>query len=225
METTMRGWALAQIETGKAPVYISMFSRVHPYVDGVTFSDHDPKTVGAYHTGEVPYWLETQDAYNMFRPTRSWTAYDRDSRPLPCRSSRSQERKSEYPGDYLAALRSGERTDDGVRRLDRRPSHEHKGAGLLRSLTVTAPSTGGGVHRASPPSEAVTRRGVGCAVTGCRSGACSPLVLLQIGTGAREWPQSGRSSERVPWADVRFAYKRRHFSRVDDRTTGLAGVV
>jgi para-nitrobenzyl esterase len=74
----MRGWALAQIETGKAPVYISMFSRVHPYVEGITFSDHNPKTVGAYHTGEVPYWLQTQDAYNLFRPTRSWTAYDRD---------------------------------------------------------------------------------------------------------------------------------------------------
>jgi para-nitrobenzyl esterase len=78
METTMRNWALAQIATGKAPVYISMFSRVHPYVDGVTFSDHNPKTVGAYHTGEVPYWLQTQDAYNMFRPTRNWTPYDRD---------------------------------------------------------------------------------------------------------------------------------------------------
>jgi len=78
METTMRAWALAQKETGDAPVYMTMFSRVHPYVEGVHFSDHNPETVGAYHTGEVPYYLQTMDAYNMFRPTRNWTAYDRD---------------------------------------------------------------------------------------------------------------------------------------------------
>jgi para-nitrobenzyl esterase len=78
MESTMRAWALAQVTTGKAPVYLNMFSRVHPYVEGVKFSDHDPATVGAYHTGEVPYWFQTQDAYNMFRPTRAWTPYDRD---------------------------------------------------------------------------------------------------------------------------------------------------
>ena len=78
MESTMQAWALAQAKTGKAPVYFNVFSRVHPYVEGVTFSDHNPATVGAYHTGEVPYWFQTQDAYNMFRPTRSWTPYDRD---------------------------------------------------------------------------------------------------------------------------------------------------
>ena len=78
METTMRAWALAQKETGKSPVYLTMFSRVHPYVEGVYFSNHNPETVGAYHTGEVPYYLQTMDAYNMFRPTRNWTAYDRD---------------------------------------------------------------------------------------------------------------------------------------------------
>ncbi|MEW5983635.1 MAG: carboxylesterase family protein [Acidobacteriota bacterium] len=78
MQTTMRAWALAQSRTGKAPVFVNMFSRVHPYVEGVVFSDHDPATVGAYHTGEVPYWFQTQDAYNMFRPTRNWTPYDRE---------------------------------------------------------------------------------------------------------------------------------------------------
>ena len=78
IESTQRAWAMAQAKTGKAPVYINVFSRVHPYAPGVTFSDHDPKTVGAYHTGEVPYWLQTQDAYNLFRTTRNWTPYDRD---------------------------------------------------------------------------------------------------------------------------------------------------
>jgi para-nitrobenzyl esterase len=78
MESTMRAWARAQVKTGKAPVYVNVFSRVHPYAPGVTFSDHDPKTVGAYHTGEVPYWFQTQDAYNLFRTTRNWTPYDRE---------------------------------------------------------------------------------------------------------------------------------------------------
>jgi para-nitrobenzyl esterase len=78
MATTMRSWALAQTATGKAPAYINVFSRVHPYAPGVTFSDHDPATVGAYHTGEVPYWFQTQDAYNVFRRTRDWTEDDRD---------------------------------------------------------------------------------------------------------------------------------------------------
>ena len=78
IESTQRAWARAQAKTGKAPVYINVFSRVHPYAPGITFSDHDPKTVGAYHTGEVPYWFQTQDAYNLFRTTRNWTPYDRD---------------------------------------------------------------------------------------------------------------------------------------------------
>jgi para-nitrobenzyl esterase len=78
IESTQRAWARAQAKTGRAAVYINVFSRVHPYAPGVTFSDHDPKTVGAYHTGEVPYWFQTQDAYNLFRTTRNWTPYDRD---------------------------------------------------------------------------------------------------------------------------------------------------
>jgi para-nitrobenzyl esterase len=78
MLQTIRYWAQAQVKSGKAPVFVNRFSRVHPYVEGVTFSDHDPKTVGAYHTGEVPYWLKTQDVYNRFRQTRNWTPYDRD---------------------------------------------------------------------------------------------------------------------------------------------------
>jgi para-nitrobenzyl esterase len=74
----MRTWARAQTSSGKAPAYMYLFSRVHPYAPGVTFSDHDPATIGAYHTGDVPYWLQTLDSLNLFRTTRNWTAYDRE---------------------------------------------------------------------------------------------------------------------------------------------------
>jgi len=73
-----RKWAKAHAETGKAPAYLFMFSRVHPYTPGVVFPDHNPATVGAYHMGDVPYWLMTLDSFNLFRTTRDWTPYDRD---------------------------------------------------------------------------------------------------------------------------------------------------
>ena len=73
----MRTWARAQA-SGKSPAYLYLFSRVHPYAPGVKFSDHDPATIGAYHTGDVPYWLQTLDSLNLFRTTRNWTAYDRE---------------------------------------------------------------------------------------------------------------------------------------------------
>jgi para-nitrobenzyl esterase len=44
----------------------------------VKIADQDIATIGAYHTSEVPYFLGSLDAYNMFRPTRNWTPYDRD---------------------------------------------------------------------------------------------------------------------------------------------------
>ena len=143
METTMRSWALAQVKTGKAPVYMSMFSRVHPYVDGVTFSDHNPKTVGAYHTGEVPYWLQTQDAYNLFRPTRNWTAYDRDL-------------ANKLSDALVAFARTGNPSTPALAWPRYDPAHEQmmefgdairvlpmntKGLDFFRALTVTVPST------------------------------------------------------------------------------------
>jgi para-nitrobenzyl esterase len=72
----MADWAKAQTRYGKAPVYPFFFTRVHPYRSGVTFADHDPAQVGAYHTGDVPYWLGTLDSLNRFRVTRDWTAQD-----------------------------------------------------------------------------------------------------------------------------------------------------
>ena len=84
-EAGTRNWALAQSATGKAAFYMYMFSRVHPFAEGVKFFD-DPKSIGAYHTSDVPYWFGTQDAFNKFRVTRDWTSFDRDlsNRMLDC---------------------------------------------------------------------------------------------------------------------------------------------
>ncbi len=73
-----RLWAIQQTKYGKAPAYIFMFSRVHPYIPGVKIADQDTATIGAYHTADVPYWFGTLDALNIIRPTRNWTAYDRE---------------------------------------------------------------------------------------------------------------------------------------------------
>lgn len=73
----MAHWAQAQHANGTASAYVWLFTRRQPYAPGITFSDHDPATVGAYHTGDVPYWLRTQDSLNLFRKTRDWGAEDR----------------------------------------------------------------------------------------------------------------------------------------------------
>ncbi|WP_068078517.1 carboxylesterase/lipase family protein [Novosphingobium lentum] len=72
----MYAWAAQQQHHGRAPAYAYLFTRRHPYAPGITFSDHDPATVGAYHTGDVPYWLRTRDALNLFRTTRVWEPGD-----------------------------------------------------------------------------------------------------------------------------------------------------
>ena len=78
VERGARAWAAEQTKDGKAPVYLFLYSRVHPYIPGVAIADQDPATIGAYHTSDVPYWFGTQDALNLIRPTRNWTAYDRE---------------------------------------------------------------------------------------------------------------------------------------------------
>jgi para-nitrobenzyl esterase len=78
VERGARNWALAQAKCGKAPVYLFMYSRVHPYIPGVVIADQNTATIGAYHTSDVPYWFGTQDALNTIRPTRNWTPYDRE---------------------------------------------------------------------------------------------------------------------------------------------------
>ncbi|MEA3002725.1 MAG: para-nitrobenzyl esterase [Sphingomonadales bacterium] len=70
-----RQCARDQASIGQA-AYVDEFARKHPYAPGVRFADQDPATVGAYHTGDVPYWLGTLEAYNGLRRTRDWTADD-----------------------------------------------------------------------------------------------------------------------------------------------------
>jgi len=78
VERGARNWAIAERQNGKAPIYLFLYSRVHPYIPGVAIGDQDTATIGAYHTSDVPYWFGTQDALNMIHPTRNWTAWDRE---------------------------------------------------------------------------------------------------------------------------------------------------
>ena len=71
-----RTCAQSQAQAAKSPTYISLFAHKHPYAPGVKIADQNPETIGAYHTADVPYWFGTFDAFNLFRPTRSWTSYD-----------------------------------------------------------------------------------------------------------------------------------------------------
>jgi para-nitrobenzyl esterase len=72
----MAQWVASQQRSGTAPVYSYLFTRRQPYVAGIGFSDHYPETVGAYHSGDVPYWLGTRDSLNLFRQTRAWERGD-----------------------------------------------------------------------------------------------------------------------------------------------------
>jgi para-nitrobenzyl esterase len=72
----MADWAGYQQRFGTSPAYVFQFSRGQPYAAGITFSDHDPATAGAYHSGDVPYWLRTRDSLNLFRTTRVWQPGD-----------------------------------------------------------------------------------------------------------------------------------------------------
>jgi para-nitrobenzyl esterase len=73
-----RNWARAQTKTGKQPAFLYILSRVQPFAPGVTFTDFNPETAGAYHMGDVPYFLGTYDAFNLFRTTRNWTPWDKE---------------------------------------------------------------------------------------------------------------------------------------------------
>lgn len=72
-----RNWARAQALTGRAPAYLFLVTRVQPFTPGVVFSDFNPATAGAYHMGDVPYFLGTYEAFNLFRTTRNWSDLDR----------------------------------------------------------------------------------------------------------------------------------------------------
>lgn len=74
IEKGTRALALSQQATGKSPFYMFLFSHVQPFNPAVQLKDNP---LGAYHTSDVPYWFQTQNALNMFRPTRNWQPYDR----------------------------------------------------------------------------------------------------------------------------------------------------
>jgi para-nitrobenzyl esterase len=74
MEKGTRKLALAHTASGKAPFYMYVFSRAHPLNPAAKPFDAPQ---GAYHTSDVPYWFQTQDALNLFRPTRAWGQEDR----------------------------------------------------------------------------------------------------------------------------------------------------
>ena len=69
---SMMFWAKSQREKGKAPVYLTDFSRPHPYAPGATGA------AGAYHGSEVPYWFQNLDGLNRVRVTRNWTPWDHE---------------------------------------------------------------------------------------------------------------------------------------------------
>jgi para-nitrobenzyl esterase len=72
----MGAWAEHQQRYGHAPAYAYLFTRRQPYTAGIAFTDHDPASVGAYHSGDVPYWLRTRESLNLFRMTRTWEPGD-----------------------------------------------------------------------------------------------------------------------------------------------------
>lgn len=101
MASAVRDWAIAQTSHGESPVYAYIYSRTQPYAEGITFADHDPATVGAYHTVEVPYFLDTLESLNMFRQTRTWTDAD-------------IELKDRSAGALIAFARTGDPNVEGV---------------------------------------------------------------------------------------------------------------
>jgi para-nitrobenzyl esterase len=72
----MANWARAQTKFSRSPAYTYFFTRRQPYAPGITFVDHDPATAGAYHSGEIPYFLRARESLNLFRRTRIWEDVD-----------------------------------------------------------------------------------------------------------------------------------------------------
>lgn len=77
MLASSRACGDTQAQFGTAPVHIYAFMHRHPYAPALTLADQDVATVGAYHTADVPYWLDTLDNYNRLRTTRAPAPWDR----------------------------------------------------------------------------------------------------------------------------------------------------
>jgi para-nitrobenzyl esterase len=72
-----RDCAAVQGKANKSPAYVSMFARKHRFAPGVDYADIDEKTIGAYHTADIPFWFGTLETFNKFRQGRAWTDVDR----------------------------------------------------------------------------------------------------------------------------------------------------
>ena len=77
LEAASRTCAQLQAKYNRSAAYIDLYTHVHPYAPGVKIADQDTATAGAYHTADMPFWFDTLDVYNMFRPTRAWGPWDR----------------------------------------------------------------------------------------------------------------------------------------------------
>lgn len=78
LEQSARMCAKLQNQYNKSSAYIDMFALNPSFAPGVKIADMDTATAGAYHTADIPFWFGTQDAFNMFRQTRAWNAWDRE---------------------------------------------------------------------------------------------------------------------------------------------------
>jgi len=77
LEAHARDCAKLQRQYNKSAAYIDMFALNPSFAPGVKIADMDPATAGAYHTADIPFWLGTQDVFNLFRTTRIWNGWDR----------------------------------------------------------------------------------------------------------------------------------------------------
>jgi para-nitrobenzyl esterase len=77
LEAHARDCAKLQTQYNKSAAYIDMFALNPSFAPGVKIADMDPATAGAYHTADIPFWLGTQDVFNLFRTTRIWNGWDR----------------------------------------------------------------------------------------------------------------------------------------------------
>jgi para-nitrobenzyl esterase len=72
----MRRWAREQ--SAVAPVFVYHFSRLHPFVEGVSYLQQSPASgMGAYHGAEMAYAYGTLDVLNRLGRTRAWSDADR----------------------------------------------------------------------------------------------------------------------------------------------------
>ena len=78
LQESSRHCAQIQAEYDKSPAYIDLFTHRQPFTPGVKIADLDSATVGAYHTGDNPYFFGTLDPFNMFRSTRIWQPWDHE---------------------------------------------------------------------------------------------------------------------------------------------------